>query len=237
MWDRTADLAQGRIIVEVGRHSQARARLQRAVARNPESSEAWCLLALCHSALSRPGDMLAAAEQAVATEPDNEWGHRLRSYALTRLARHDDAVATAREAVRLAPHSWKTHAQLARALEAAGLAECLGAARRAVELGPDEPEAHYGLGRVAMGVLFVGDLAERSFRRALELDPDHARARESLAALERGEVAPVVAPPAAPPEEPPPPVAPSGRRGFREYLRAVFGPKGGKATHNTEEDH
>jgi Flp pilus assembly protein TadD len=226
MWNRTADLAQGRILVEVGRHSQARVRLQRAVAKDPESSEAWCLLALCHSALSRPGDMLAAAERAVATEPDNEWGHRLRSYALTRLARHEDAVATAREAVRLAPHSWKTHAQLARALEAVGLAECLGAARKAVELGPDEPEAHYVLGRVAMGVLFVGDLAERSFRRALELDPGHARARESLAALARGEVAAVAAPAPVPPPEPAPPVPPSRWQRFREYLRAVFRRKG-----------
>jgi tetratricopeptide (TPR) repeat protein len=223
----SADLAQGRMLIEVGRHAQARERLRRAVGADPASDEAWCLLALCHSALGQTEDMLAAADQAVLAAPDEEWGYRLRSYALTELNRPEDALTAAREAVRLAPENWKTHAQLALALEALGLAECLGAAKRAAELGPDEPEAHFVLGHVSMGVLFVGDLAERSFQRALELDPGHARARESLTALRRGEVAPAAAPPPPPEPEPEPepeqPPAPSRWQSFLASLRSLFG--------------
>lgn len=219
-----ADLAQSRMLIEVRRHTQARDRLARVVSAAPDSDEAWCLLALCESVLHEPGQMLAAAERAAEVSPGNEWAHRLRSYALSELDQHTEALAAAREAVRLAPESWKCHVALARALKALGLAECIRAARHAVELAPDQPEAHFVLGYVSMDALFVGDLAERSFRRVLELDPTHAAAREHLDALDRGEVPPAAAPPPPPPaevEEPasPAPVWPR----LKEYLRAAVG--------------
>src|SRR3954467_9854702 len=109
-------IARARTLIDLGRHEQAKAELARALAEDPASAEAWCLLAQCEQ---RTGDVPAmryAASQALASNPDSEWAHRLQALALHKMKRHEEAVTAAREAVRLAPSQWQQYVVLVTAL-------------------------------------------------------------------------------------------------------------------------
>ncbi|MBI4545973.1 MAG: tetratricopeptide repeat protein [Gemmatimonadetes bacterium] len=60
----------------------------------------------------------------------------------------------------------------------AGYEQARAAARRALELDPDVAEAHASLGLIALNYDWDWDSAEREFRRALELNPSYAIARQ-----------------------------------------------------------
>jgi tetratricopeptide (TPR) repeat protein len=125
---------------------------------------------------------LEAAERASSLEPEDELGHILRSAALYNLGRFGESIAAAREAVALAPYSWMTYQRLAEAVVASDQLpyEALSAAQRAVELAPDEAQAHGTLGAAHEKGGNHAE-AERCFRRALALDPESADAHEGLA--------------------------------------------------------
>jgi tetratricopeptide (TPR) repeat protein len=175
------ELERAQTLVELRRYEEASAFLTQLLAREPEVASAWCLLAQSQLAARDPETALDAAERAAALEPENEWPHRLRSAALQNLGR-PGSIAAAREAVAAAPHAWQTHLRLAEALAAAKTNPdaALAAAERAVALAPNEPNTYAALGRAYE---MRGDHAEaeRSFRQALALDPQHAGAHHELA--------------------------------------------------------
>ncbi|KWX03015.1 hypothetical protein LI90_4065 [Carbonactinospora thermoautotrophica] len=185
-------LLRAQVLIRLRRWNRARSLLALVLARDPDCVEAWCLLARCHNGLGEYPGMLRAAERALTIDPASDWAHRLRSIALTELGRHQEAVYSAREAVRLAPKDWRAYVALASALN--GLPEhrreALNWARRAVRLAPDQPDTHFTVGLVA-AELGEDDLADRSFREALALRPDHAAAINNLALLDlrRGRMA------------------------------------------------
>jgi tetratricopeptide (TPR) repeat protein len=53
---------------------------------------------------------------------------------------------------------------------------------RAIQLAPDDPRPHHGLGKVYRH-LVLDDLAEQCYRRAVELDPDYMPVKISLAMI------------------------------------------------------
>ena len=178
-------IARARTLIDLGRHEQARAELAKALADDPASAEAWCLLAQCEQKAGDVEAMLRAAKQALASNPDSEWAHRLHSLALHKLGCHEDAVRSAREAVRLAPNQWQQYVVLVTAMMPVPRyhAEATRAADRAVELAPLHAETHLTRGVLAgaQGNLFA---AERNYREALRLDPENAAARNNLATIE-----------------------------------------------------
>ncbi|MEZ0580594.1 tetratricopeptide repeat protein [Nocardioides sp. MH1] len=183
------DAASERIsrLLEVGRFADARSELQAAIARDPDTAELHGLLARALLGLGDAPGALAAASRLVKLAPDDEWGHRLRSIALVRADRPQEALAAAAEAVRRAPFSWQAHMQRAQAgVDAAGhLHDALQAAQRAVELAPDQPDAHNVLGLVHAKE-GEDELARAAYLRALELAPGHSAARNNLAVLDGG---------------------------------------------------
>jgi len=178
--DPAAAFQRADMLVELRRPEEAVALLRAALADHPGRSDLWGQLAMALLAADRPSEAYAAAQRRLELAPHNEWGYRLASLALTGLGRR-----------RLAPHEWRAHARLARALADEGrLREAWDAGVRAVELAPDEPEAHMAIGAVAMA-LRGWPMAEQAYRHVLALEPGNAAARNNLAlvTLHRGEVA------------------------------------------------
>jgi tetratricopeptide (TPR) repeat protein len=179
-------IGRARTLIDLGRHEQAKAELAKALADDPASTEAWCLLAQCEQKAGDVNAMLYAAGQALASNPDSEWAHRLQSLALHKLNRHQEAIAAGREAVRLAPNQWQQYVVLVTAMIPRldlFRAEAIWAADRAVELAPLHAETHLTRGVLAGA---QGNLveAERNYREALKLDPENAAARNNLATIQ-----------------------------------------------------
>lgn len=103
--------------------------------------------------------------------------------ALATSGKLDEATEVLRSAVEAGPDHGPARLALARALF--GNRDLPGAAvhvAQAVRLLPDDPGAHDFLGRVRAAQGRFGE-ALTAFRRALEIDPSHAEAREHLARL------------------------------------------------------
>jgi len=179
-------IGRARTLIDLGRHELAKAELAKALADDPGSTEAWCLLAQCEQKAGDVNAMRHAAGQALASNPDSEWAHRLQSLALHKLGRHTDAIQAAREAVRLAPHQWQQYVVLVTAMIPRldlFRAEATWAADRAVELAPQHAETHLTRGVLAGAQGNLVD-AERNYREALRLDPENAAARNNLATIQ-----------------------------------------------------
>ena len=177
--------AQGRTLIEAGQPTRALEALTSALAADPDNGTAWCLVAQCHLALNDPARAIHAARRAVALMPTAEWPHRLLSIGLMGSRAFTEAHVEAVRAVECAPNLWRTHAQVARVDCASGriVAESWWAARRAVELGPGEAEAHFVLGLVALSAK-EDAIGQAAFLECLRLDPNNATARNNLAVVE-----------------------------------------------------
>lgn len=167
-------------LMEIKRFGEAASSLRRAIALEPGSSAAFCLLSACLLESGDPEAALEAAGGAVAADPDEEWAHRRRALALLEVDRKAEALEAAREAVRLNPLSSSSTVVLAFSALASGDKKLASAsAERAVELDPEDVEAHNALTHVALARR-KWKAAERHARRALEIDPENADALNSL---------------------------------------------------------
>lgn len=184
-------LAHARMLLEVKRWPDAGRVLAEVLAEHPESTAAWCLLALSHAGSRLLYDALNAAQHAVACDPNDEWALRVLAYRLRALDRTDEAIEAARRAVALAPDEWRAHTAYAEMLTdrptPANQASARAAIDRALELAPNEVNVHLLDGNIASG---SGDYArsQRAWRRALEIDPTNDAALHNVALddLDRG---------------------------------------------------
>jgi tetratricopeptide (TPR) repeat protein len=120
----------------------------------------------------------------VGLAPDDEWGHRICAYALRKIGRHEEATRAAAECVRLDPLSWQSHHTYAAvSLRVPRLVrDGHAAARRAVELAPNEPDAHFVLALTAE-TLRMDEIAVQAYERTLALNPNHPAALNNLTAM------------------------------------------------------
>jgi tetratricopeptide (TPR) repeat protein len=181
------DLRRAEALLEVGRWQQAQPLLASAIATEPTSARAACLMAKSHQLARDWHSMLAEAQRACGLDPGNEWAHRQRSFALRELGRPWEAVEAAREAQRLSPDSWQGRLQLVDALLACkNIDAAMNAwyvARDALAIAPDDPAVRATAGRVAMA-LGDDDAARTHFHAVLADHPDDAMARTCLAILD-----------------------------------------------------
>jgi Flp pilus assembly protein TadD len=186
--DRTAANAALQLI-NAGRADDAVAMLGRVLAEQPTDVTALGLLSLAHLRAHRWSDALTAADQAIGLEPSHLPGWQRRCIALIELDRMADAEIAAAEYLNLAPDQWHAHYTMARVLRSirGRRQEALRHARKAVELAPDDADAHNLLG-VIHRALEDKASAEREYRSALAIDPTHALARSNLALLTLGRV-------------------------------------------------
>ena len=159
-------LSQARELQLTGRYEEAAHDLELAVKHDPEYAHAWALLANNYGRLTSP-----------ATADDSERADFLHK-----------ALAAARRAVELDPALYE--GQIALALTYRGMEEVelwRTAALKATELNPRLPEAYVLLGQSYFASPAWGcarqrdaELAERYFRKALQLDPRFGLAHNAL---------------------------------------------------------
>jgi len=177
-------LHRARVLMDLGRHTEARAELAAHLAGQPDSVLGLCMLAHCELVSGEPGAALATTGRVIAAAPEAEWALRVRSLALVRLRRYRDARAAARAAVLADPDNWRTH--YVRAVvhaETAAYEEAHAMATRAAELAPHEADVHVMLG-LSLAGLGRHDEARAAYQEALRLDPESARALNNLAAVD-----------------------------------------------------
>ncbi|HEX5405429.1 MAG TPA: tetratricopeptide repeat protein [Pseudonocardiaceae bacterium] len=174
-------------LINAGRADDAVGVLGRFLAGQPTDVPALGLLSLAHLRAGRWADALIAADQAIGLEPGYLPAWQRRCIALIELDRMADAEVAAVEYLRLAPDEWHAHYTTARVLRArpGRRQAALSHARRAVELAPDDANAHNLLG-VVHRALEDRPAAELAYRTALSIDPTHALARSNLALLTLG---------------------------------------------------
>lgn len=175
-------------LLDLGRYADAAAVARTELARCPGSATLHQLLA---QALIGQEDVPAAlvhARAAAELEPESPDALRVLAGTLAEVGEGALAREAALRAVHLAPDEWLSHLVHAHALlfgvRGRGiLGEAEAAARRAIELGPHEPQAHVVFG-IARWRLNDFAMAETAFRHALTIDPTDADAQRNLASLQ-----------------------------------------------------
>ncbi len=152
--------------------------LRRSLAVDPNNVWSHCKLSQCLYQLDRYDESLEESAAALRLRPDYEWAHRLQAYALKGKGDFRGTAEALREAARCRPDSvfpWQAFSLLVERPEYHD--EVLVAARRAVELGPEDPIAWFSLGR-ALWPSFED--AANAYRKCLSLNPEHAHAHNNL---------------------------------------------------------
>jgi tetratricopeptide (TPR) repeat protein len=163
-----------------GRHDDALAVTEKALALDPNDYDAMGERAAVLHMLDRDLEALEAIGRCCGMRPDDEWAHRLRSGILRCLGRHGEAVRAAQLAVSINVNEPLSHNSLSQALIGADREiEALVSAHEAVRLGPEMGSTHEMQGNVFLANANFQQ-AERSFRKALELEPERNVAKYNL---------------------------------------------------------
>jgi protein O-GlcNAc transferase len=167
------------------RGEEERAQLHRLCAsllqgKGDASAEALFQRALAHRQAGERSLALACYHVLAALDPSALGTWLAACDVLRSMARVEGAVAAARRCVQVAPRDARAHAAAAATKADAGhFAAAEACARRAVALDERDPEAHFQLGRIHFE---LGDCegALASYRKLLELAPDHRGAHSNL---------------------------------------------------------
>lgn len=164
------------LLMDLGRHADARALLVRRLADDPEDVRAWIRLSRCHAMLGAAEEALAAVEEAVRRAPDDYDAVNVHAHALRRVGRLDEAEDTAIRAISIRPEWWGAYALLAEVQlflpERHTRYEAYQTALDAVRCGPEEIGAHMTLWKLAT-VIGNHEMADRVERAILRIDPTH----------------------------------------------------------------
>jgi tetratricopeptide (TPR) repeat protein len=161
----------GPALAKLGRHKEALAAYDRALALDPDDAWAHSTRGAALRMLGRLEEALAAYDRALALDPDNAWVHSNRGVALQLLGRLEEALAAYDRALALDPDNAWAHSNRGVALRALGrLEEALAAYDQALVLDPDYTDAHENRG---IFLAVVGDLdgALADFDAADRLNP------------------------------------------------------------------
>jgi tetratricopeptide (TPR) repeat protein len=183
---RQVDLMIGLCQAELGRHQEAVAILAPAFDHPPDAETGRLIglhLARSYSELRQFDKALAAGEELLKRYPDDPEV----LFQVSRL-HADRSYRLMKQLLQAAPDSYWVHlanAQVQESLQRYDLAQ--QEYRKAIELNPNAPGAHVGLGRAILSVSKDSkamDEASREFERELALSPENA-----IAEFELGEIA------------------------------------------------
>ena len=161
---------------EAGKHAEAAALLERALAAEPDHAEALEDYALLALEAGRPQVALHAAARWSQVQPRSAAAKNVLGIACRQSGRLADAIAQLTEAIALDPDFFDARVNLGNALLDAGDANAaLPHYRRALALNPNAAAVHNNLGNLYRELRQPTE-ALASYQRALVLDPHHARA-------------------------------------------------------------
>jgi tetratricopeptide (TPR) repeat protein/NAD-dependent dihydropyrimidine dehydrogenase PreA subunit len=121
--------------------------------------------------LGRQDQALQSLDAALAERPDLIVAREERGESLWRLGRRQDAIAAWRDALERNPSLILANSLLAGALDAVGQRDAAAAQEaQADRATPDDPYVHWMIG-LRLQQIGMGRLADKHFRRAIQLDP------------------------------------------------------------------
>jgi len=179
------ELAQAETAIEKRDYAAAEPLLQRVVAADPASFQAWYDLGYVYNALDRSDDSIAAYRKSVAAKPE-VFESNLNLGLMLAKTGQPEAEQFLRAATRLTPtaHPAEGHARawlgLAHLLEASKPDEAIAAYKQAAALETKDPEPHLAAGQLLEKENKFAD-AEEEYKQALALDPNSADALTGLA--------------------------------------------------------
>jgi tetratricopeptide (TPR) repeat protein len=172
-------------LLSVGQIRRARELAAETVSENPDDPLSYFVLGRVLLAMSDAKGAFVALEQALEREPEWDAAWALYASALFRLGRFKEAERSIIEAIRLSPDRASFFNEYARFLSWCGKKEkALELARRAIELDPDDEDAHQLFASLLHQVSpSKWQLSEEAARRAVSLNPDDADGLAILGAL------------------------------------------------------
>jgi tetratricopeptide (TPR) repeat protein len=179
-------VARAEALVDAGRPHQAIELLSKELAIAPDDV-AMLRILIRAQLLVDPAAALASAQLLVAREPESEDGHYFAALAYDELGNRKAAVQSARTAMALAPDD--PHVLMAFAITRSrrprGRGEGMRAAKRAIELAPEDSAGYVAAGAVE---LHAGHWRRSAkwFERALEIDQHDQMAQINLAIAKQG---------------------------------------------------
>lgn len=174
---------KARRLLDLGRPSEALPLFLEMIAREPGCYLATASAAVCYLHLEEYKNALEYAEKAIALSPEDEWGHRIRSITLGNLDRNIESLEEALESVRIAPELPEAHNTLVRAkLRCDDVSGAQEAAKGLIVLAPADTDTWFlaGIVEIAADNKYT---AEKYLKKALEIDPLSAQARNALGML------------------------------------------------------
>lgn len=163
-------------LLSVGQVRRARELAAETLSVNPDDPLSYFALGRVLLVMSDAKGALVALEQALERAPEWDAAWALYSSALFRLGRFKDAERSIIEAIRLSPDRAAFFNQYARYLSWCGKKEkALELSRRAIELDPDDEDAHQIFASLLHEVSpSKWQLSEEAARRAVSLNPEDA---------------------------------------------------------------
>lgn len=157
------------------------------LAASPDDPRLLALLVRTLRGLRRRQEAVDAARRLLTVAPQDPYSFRLATLVLVDVGWVDEAIGLATRAVALDPHNAANHLALSRAWAQSrrpgAVAHQLAAAREAVLLDPNSPDA-----QVQIGAALAADAdvegARAAYRAALRLDPGNPAALNNLAVLD-----------------------------------------------------
>lgn len=187
--DLPRQLERANELVTLGRDAQALDLLLRLARTHPDRiGPIEISLARAHLVAGRPEEGRQAALRAIGADPAAYGGHLLLGFALHLLDRPAEAVAPLQEAARLDRHDAEPLLRLAQVLtDLHRLDEAYAAAGEGLRREPHSAKAHFSMGYVLHETNPAE--ADRAYRKALELNPQHVGAKHNLAgvSVQRGD--------------------------------------------------
>jgi tetratricopeptide (TPR) repeat protein len=185
-----AHMELGRVLLPLGRRSEAIEHYANAVRLRPDSAEAHHQLGVLLLDEGRTAEAIAAFREAVRLAPGSAASHANLGRAIASTGDSAGAIPHFQEAIRLDPSQASALSDLGAALVNTGrTGEAIVHLTNALRLRPDLPEAHNNLG-FAFARTGRYDQALTHFSEALRLNPSFEMARRNrilaLIALNRG---------------------------------------------------
>lgn len=186
-WAERDPYALPEALVAAQRWEAALQALSPALSADPTDPRLLGLLVRTLRALGRRREAIDAAQRLLTVAPDDPYALRLATLVLLDVGWVDEAIGTASRAVALDPGNAANHLALSRAWAASprpgATRNQLAAAREAVLLDPNSPDAQVQIG-VALAAEADIPAARAAYLQALRLDPGNSAALNNLAVLD-----------------------------------------------------
>jgi tetratricopeptide (TPR) repeat protein len=164
------------VLARLGRHDEALASHDAAIARAPGFAEAHANRGDVLRALGRLPEALVSYENAFAAQPGFAYAYRRHGETLLEIGRPGEALASCDRSLEFEPEAADSHFLRGGILnKQCRYQEAVVSLQKAIALRPDFAEAHNSLG-IALEKLERGEEALVSYAKVIELRPDMAAA-------------------------------------------------------------